>query len=162
MKSDVQTLEKPANFSLINGILLLTGTCIGAGMLALPVVTGVSGFYPSVVVSTCCWLIMLCTGLLFLEAALWMDGETNLLSMASRFLGPIGKIVGGLSFLFLYYCLEVSYIAGGAPLLETLFETIGVSLPSYSSSFSLRLFLASSSLSVRKPLAESTGYSCRD
>ena len=32
---------------LLGGILLVAGTAIGAGMLALPVSTGLAGFYPS-------------------------------------------------------------------------------------------------------------------
>jgi tyrosine-specific transport protein len=102
--------------STLSGILLVSGTCIGAGMLALPVVTGVSGFYPGMFINVLCWLFMLLTGLLFLEATLWMKEGANVLSMAQRFFGPVGKIIGGLSFLFLYYCLQVSYISGGTPL----------------------------------------------
>lgn len=127
-----KTLEI-SRFSTLSGILLLAGTCIGAGMLALPVVTGVAGFVPSLFVSVICWLVMLSTGLLFLEATIWMDGETNLLSMASRFLGPIGKIVGGIAFLFLYYCLEVSYMAGGAPILNSLLAKVGLAMHPYAS-----------------------------
>lgn len=134
MQNEVKTLET-SSFSTLSGVLLLAGTCIGAGMLALPVVTGVAGFVPSLVVSIICWLVMLCTGLLFLEANLWMEGETNLLSMAQRFLGPIGKIIGGLSFLLLYYCLEVSYMAGGAPIMNSLLAKINISMPEYLSFF---------------------------
>ena len=104
----------------LSGMLLVAGTCIGAGMLALPIVTGISGFYPAMFVSTLCWLFMLCTGLLFLEVTLWMEDGANVLSMAQRFLGPVGKWVGGLSFLFLYYCLQVSYLSGGVPLMNSL------------------------------------------
>jgi tyrosine-specific transport protein len=105
--------------SALSGILLVSGTCIGAGMLALPIVTGIAGFYPAMVVNTLCWLFMLCTGLLFMEATLWMEKGANVLSMAQRFFGPIGKFIGGGSFLFLYYCLLVAYIAGGTPLVVT-------------------------------------------
>ncbi len=130
MENEAKTLEI-SKFSTLSGILLLAGTCIGAGMLALPIVTGISGFFPSLFVSVVCWLVMLCTGLLFLEATIWMDGETNLLSMANRFLGPLGKLVGGIAFLFLYYCLEVSYMAGGAPILNSLLAKINLSMPPY-------------------------------
>lgn len=115
-------------FGSLSGIFLISGTCIGAGMLALPVVTGISGFFPSMVVNILCWLFMLLTGLLFLEATLWMKEGANVLSMASRFFGPVGKVIGGITFLFLYYCLQVSYISGGAPLLGGQLETLGISL----------------------------------
>lgn len=98
-----------------SGILLVMGTCIGAGMLALPVVTGIAGFLPAIAVNLCCCLFMMATGLLLLEVILWMPDGANVLSLAGHFLGKWGKLIGGLSFLFLYYCLQVSYCAGGAP-----------------------------------------------
>lgn len=120
--------EKEEN-RLLSGILLVAGTSIGAGMLALPVATGLAGFLPAMAVNTICWLFMLCTGLLFLEATLHMKDKANVLTMAERFLGPIGKLVAGAAFLFLYYCLEVSYISGGTPLLSSIIEkTLGIAL----------------------------------
>lgn len=56
--------------SLLGGILLIAGSCIGAGMLALPVITGIAGFSPSVVMFLLAWLFMTGTGLLLLEANL--------------------------------------------------------------------------------------------
>lgn len=38
---------------LIGGILLVAGTTIGAGMLALPIVTGFAGFWPSIALFFC-------------------------------------------------------------------------------------------------------------
>jgi tyrosine-specific transport protein len=108
--------EKQHSGSILSGVLLIGGTSIGAGMLALPMVTGVSGFFPALMVNTLCWLFMLATGLLLLEATLWMKDGANILSMTERFLGPVGKFFGGASFVFLYYCLLISYISGGAPL----------------------------------------------
>ena len=52
---------------LIGGTLLITGTAVGVGMLALPVATGPGGFLPAVTIYIICWLFMLCTGLLLLE-----------------------------------------------------------------------------------------------
>ena len=113
----------------ISGILLVSGTCIGAGMLALPVVTGIAGFLPAIVVNLLCCLFMMATGLLFLEATLWMKDGANVLSMAQHFLGPIGKVIGGLSFLFLYYCFEVSYSAGGSPLFaKMIYQVTGLQI----------------------------------
>lgn len=106
--------------NVVSGIFLVAGTCVGAGMLAIPVVTASGGFFPAMVTGTLCWLFMLCTGLLFLEATLWMPEGANVLSMSKRYLGTAGRWVGGLSFLFLYYCLLISYISGGAPLLMNL------------------------------------------
>lgn len=110
--------EQARSPSAWSGILLVAGTCIGAGMLALPVVTADAGFGPAMFVNTFCWLLMMATGLLFLEATLWMEDGANVLSMAKRFLGRTGWVIGGAFFVFLYYCLMISYLSGGAPLFE--------------------------------------------
>ena len=57
--------------SQISVIFLVGGTCIGGGMLALPVSTSLVGFLPSLVVMTLAWIFMTCTGLLILEVNLW-------------------------------------------------------------------------------------------
>lgn len=111
-------------FQSISGVLLVVGTCIGAGMLALPAVTGLAGFLPAILVNFMCCLFMMATGLLFLEAILWMKDGANVLTLTEHFLGKWGKIVGGISFAFLYYCLEVSYCAGGAPVFARALEQI--------------------------------------
>jgi tyrosine-specific transport protein len=124
-------MEKEKNWNaILMAALLVSGTAIGAGMLAIPLVTGIAGFLPAMVINFLCWLFMLATGLLFLEAVLWMDPGANLLPTAERFLGKWGRILGGVTFLFLYYCLLVSYIAGGAPLLEQGLQltSLGISL----------------------------------
>lgn len=113
----------------VGGILLVMGTCIGAGMLALPIVTGVAGFLPAIAVNLLCCLFMMATGLLFLEAILWLPDGANVISLSNHFLGKWGKIVCGASFLFLYYCLEVSYCAGGAPAFgKALQQLFGINL----------------------------------
>lgn len=82
-------------------------------MLALPITTGLSGFFPSLVVMFFCWLAMTATALLLLEVSLWMEEGVHMITMTSRLLGLPGKIVGGLLFLFISYASIVAYAAGG-------------------------------------------------
>lgn len=49
----------------IKGTLLIAGTTIGGGVLALPVVTGIAGYVPSLLIYLICWMFMATTGLLF-------------------------------------------------------------------------------------------------
>lgn len=113
----------------LSGILLVMGTAIGAGMLALPIVTGLAGFLPAIVVNLLCCLFMMATGLLFLEGILWMHDGVNLLSLTHHFLGKWGRLIAGISFLLLYYCLEVSYCAGGAPIFsEVILQSAGLAV----------------------------------
>jgi tyrosine-specific transport protein len=98
--------------SVFAGALLVAGTSIGGGMLALPVLTSQAGFLPSLVVYILCWLFMASTGLLFLEVSQWVKGESNILSMAEYTLGRPGKFFAWIVYLFLFYCLTVAYMVG--------------------------------------------------
>jgi len=102
--------------TIFSAALLITGTCIGAGMLAIPFVSYQAGFLPSFLMGFVCWLFMLATGLLFLEATLWLPDGANVLSISETFLGKFGKALCGCLFLFLYYCLLVSYMDEGSAL----------------------------------------------
>ena len=77
---------------MIGGILLVAGTSIGAGMLALPVVTGFAGFWPSFGLLLAYWGLMTYTALLILEVNLWTKKpNSNLITMAEMTLGAPGK-----------------------------------------------------------------------
>ncbi len=116
------TEKKLPTGTVFAGALFVSGTCIGGGMLGIPLMTGLAGIWPCLIINFLCWLFMLCTGLLFLEVTLWMPDGSNLVSMAQRFLGPVAKIIAWLTFLFLYYSLLVAYLSGTVPIFETLFQ----------------------------------------
>lgn len=98
--------------TVFGGTLLVAGTSIGGGMLALPVLTSVAGFWPSLAVYLLCWIFMAGTGLLFLEISQWLKGESNIISMAETTLGYPGKCFAWVLYLFLFYCLTVAYMVG--------------------------------------------------
>lgn len=98
--------------SLIGGIFLVAGTTIGGGMLALPVLTSLGGFIPSLCLFAACWLFMACTGLLYLETAQWAPKDSNIITMAETTLGLPGKAAAWGVYLFLFYCLTLAYMVG--------------------------------------------------
>ncbi len=101
----------------ISAVFLIAGTCIGGGMLALPVATGISGFFPSTTMMILCWLAMTGSALLLLEVNLWMKEGAHVITMASTILGPIGKAVSWVVYLFICYASLVAYTAAGGSLL---------------------------------------------
>lgn len=115
---------------LLGGILLVAGTTIGAGMLALPIVTGFSGFFPSMVLFLFFFALMTYTALLMLEVNLTLAKPgANMISMAEATLGPFGKAVVWGIYLFLLYALTTAYLAGGGPILNGFIEGVfGVKL----------------------------------
>lgn len=106
----MSTLPRPG--SLSGGILLVAGCCIGAGMLGLPVMSALTGFYPTLLMFFVSWLFMVTTGLLLLEVNLWFGGGVSIVTMADKTLGLPGKIVAWFGFLFIFYALFVAYISG--------------------------------------------------
>lgn len=100
-------------FGVISAMFLVGGTCIGGGMLALPIATGISGLLPSFVIMTICWLAMTATALLLLEATLWMEEGVHVITITSRILGAPGRIVAWILYLFICYASIVAYTAGG-------------------------------------------------
>jgi tyrosine-specific transport protein len=123
---------------IIGGVLLVAGTTIGAGMLALPVVTSLAGFFPSVVLFVLYWLYMLFTALLILEVNLWMGEHTHLITMARKTLGKVGAICSWIIYLFLLYTLTTAYIAGSGPIfLDFFYRLTGINLPIWAAPFPL-------------------------
>src|ERR1700733_232103 len=113
---DGQTAEKSG--SLPGAILLISGCCIGAGMLGLPVLSALAGFVPSLCMFLLSWLFMTATALLLLEVNLQFKEEVNIVSMAEKTLGLPGKLAAWGCFLFLFYAIGVAYLAGSGDLIS--------------------------------------------
>ncbi|MCC5791162.1 MAG: tryptophan/tyrosine permease [Legionellaceae bacterium] len=109
-----------AQSKLIGGILLIIGTSIGGGMLALPVATAEVGFVNSVFFLFACWLVMTVGALLVLEVNMRLPVGSNMVSMAQSTLGFPGRVVAWFTYLFLLYTLLAAYISGGSDVFASL------------------------------------------
>jgi len=104
--------------SFWSATFLISGTCIGGGMLGMPVQTAEAGFLLSFLTITACWIFMTFTGLLLVEATTWVRNETHFASL-SRIL--VGNKIKGLAlfvYLFMNYASLIAYTAGGAALVN--------------------------------------------
>lgn len=108
--------------SILSAMFLVAGTCVGGGMLALPVATGVSGFIPSIAIMLICWAAMTITALLLVEVSLWMPEGAHLITMTSNILKTPGKLVSWCLYLFICYASLVAYTAGGGVQIATAFN----------------------------------------
>lgn len=99
---------------IFGGAMLVTGTCIGAGMLGLPISTAASGFYPSALAFLLCWVMMTFSALLMLEVSLWYPEETNLITMAKSTLGKAGESIAWVCYVLFLYALMAAYTSGAA------------------------------------------------
>lgn len=108
----------------LGGVLLIAGTCIGAGMLALPVSTAPVGFWNAGLLVILAGVLMMITGLYTAEVNLWFKGSASYITMAEKTLGKVGKSIIWCLFLFLLYALVAAYIAGGASLTTHFFSAM--------------------------------------
>lgn len=127
------------NNKLFGGILLIVGTTIGAGILALPIATAQLGFIGSTLLLIFCWAVMTACAFLFLEVNLWLPPSSNLISMAGATLGRPGQVVAWIFYLLLLYSILCAYIAGGGDLFHYLLSSRGIDI---SFSWSAILFTA--------------------
>lgn len=110
---------------LLGGVLLVVGTAIGGGMLALPIATAETGFLNSLLLMFACWFIMTSSALLVLEVNLWLPAQSNIISMAKTVLGRWASTVAWVSYLLLFYSVLAAYIAGGGDFLHGLLKGLG-------------------------------------
>lgn len=110
--------------SVLGSTLLIAGSCIGAGMLGLPVSTALGGFKPALVLFAASWLFMMVTGLLMLEVNLYFKKDVNLITMAGSTLGNGGRVAAWFLFLFLFYSIMVAYTAGSGELVVDFIEEV--------------------------------------
>jgi tyrosine-specific transport protein len=108
---------------VISVAFLITGNLIGAGILALPVNTGLSGFLPSMV-----GLLVMC-GMMFFSAVVLAREATdtqvdnfNYPSLYHRYLGGVGKWAAVLANLLILYGLLTAYLTGGTTVIVQLFD----------------------------------------
>lgn len=125
---------------MLGGILLVSGTTVGAAMLALPVSTGMAGFWPSMALLVLYWAFMTYTAFLILEVNLWMERGGNLITMAKMTLGRWGQAFSWIIYLFLLYSLTTAYIAGSTPIvLDVVHNVTGIALPEWAGAIPLLL-----------------------
>lgn len=109
----------------VGSSLLVGGTAIGAGMLALPLTTGVGGFYHATFLFLVIFLFMLTSLFYLLEATLMTNNPTsNLVTICKDRLGPIGAGTAWISFLMLLYAVAAAYLSGGGSLITDLVTTL--------------------------------------
>lgn len=123
---DAQNIVKKSHWS---ASMLVSGACIGGGMLAMPIQTAEAGFFVSLAMLFICWLFMAFTGLLLIESTLWFKDNAHFSSMSMSLLGQGGRALSLSVYLFMNYASLVAYTAGGAALLDQWLHNLsGISL----------------------------------
>lgn len=114
---------------IFGSTLIIAGTTIGAGMLALPLASAGIGFGTSLLIMIALWALMAFTALLMVEIHQYAEKDATLHTLAKQILGQKGKWVASFAMLFLFYSLCAAYIAGGgAQFTHRLTEFAGIEI----------------------------------
>jgi tyrosine-specific transport protein len=118
--------KKPSVFSVA---LLICGATIGAGILGLPVQTGLSGFFPALFGIIVIWCLMSITAIIIAERFMRSYSYTNdFPSIFKKDFGTVGKYLSVFGYLVNYYGVMVAYLCGAASILAYL---VHIPLPSW-------------------------------
>lgn len=96
----------------IGAIFLIAGTCIGSGMIALPMVMAKLGLIPSFILMIFVWALMYYTSLINIELNLQSKKVMSLGSLGFHFVGPITGFIGNISLKLLSFSLLAVFING--------------------------------------------------
>jgi tyrosine-specific transport protein len=103
----------------LGSTMLVVGTCIGAGILALPLVGAQVGFVGSAITLSILACLAYCANLLIIEVNLAFPMHGNSYSsMSQALLGKKAKATVWVVYLFYMYALLIAYISGDASLVS--------------------------------------------
>ena len=103
-------------------ILLVAGTCIGSGMIALPMVLAKLGLVYSILLMLFIWFIMYFTSLVNLELNLQAGHGLSLGALGRLFSGKGAEMLGTVCLKLLSYALLAVFIYGAASVLQQLLD----------------------------------------
>ncbi len=102
---------------------LIVGNLIGAGILALPINTGLAGFFPSLVGLVLTGAAMFYSSIILSREAVEMKKTTfNYPSLYQQYLGTAGKWVAVVANLIILYGLLTAYLTGITTIVAKLFH----------------------------------------
>ena len=110
----------------VGSTLLVAGTMIGAGMLAMPLTSAGIGFGFTLVLLLGLWALLTFSALLFVELYQTADSDAGIGTLAELYFGKVGRIIATAVLIIFLYALIAAYISGGGSLLKDLFpESFG-------------------------------------
>ncbi len=106
--------------------LIVAGTTIGAGMLAMPLTSAEMGFTYTMILLFLLWGLLSYSGLLFVEVY-QKAPRTNagIATLAEQYFGIAGRVIATFALVVFMYAIIAAYISGGGSLLSGLLPFLG-------------------------------------
>ena len=106
--------------------LLVSGTMIGAGMLAMPLTSAGIGFTFTVVLLISLWLLLTYSALLFVEVYQTTESDSGIGTLSALYFGNAGRVVSTTVMFVFLYALLAAYISGGGEILMKATQSTGL------------------------------------
>lgn len=104
----------------VGSTLLVSGTMIGAGMLAMPLTSAGIGFGFTLALLLGLWALLTFTALLFVELYQTAESDAGIGTLAEQYFGKFGRVIATAVLIIFLYALIAAYISGGGSLLSGL------------------------------------------
>ncbi|WP_182018339.1 amino acid permease [Vibrio diabolicus] len=114
------------NLKLVGSSLIVAGTALGAGMLAIPMVLAQFGLLWGTLLMLFIWAGTTYAALLLLEASCKVGGGVSMNAIARETLGKGGQLVTNSLLYALLVCLLMAYIIGAGDLVQKVTASIGL------------------------------------
>lgn len=112
---------------LLGSILIIAGSSIGGGMLAMPITSAGVGFLGTTLLLGIIWFAMCYTALLMVDLYDYNEASAGFNTLTKKYAGSFINKLAGFSLMFLIYGLTAAYISGGGTIIKTnidlLFDT---------------------------------------
>lgn len=110
----------------LGSTLIVAGTTIGAGMLAMPLTSAEMGFTMTLALLIILWLLLSYSALLFVELYQKAPAaDAGIGTLAEQYFGVAGRIVSTLSLVIFMYAILTVYSLGGGNLIAPFLEFAG-------------------------------------
>lgn len=115
----------------LGSTLIVAGTTIGGGMLAMPIISAAIGFKAIALILIGVWLVMCYTALLFIEVYQYTSIKEGFNTLTQKYLGNWASLTTAICMMALMYALLAAYISGGGDVFtENLSQWLDIKVPS--------------------------------
>ncbi|WP_305461184.1 amino acid permease [Photobacterium leiognathi] len=116
------------NLKLLGSSLIIAGTALGAGMLAIPMVLAQFGLLSGTILMLVIWSGTTYAALLLLEASIKVGGGLGMNTIARQTLGKGGQLITNGLLYALLICLLMAYIIGAGDLVHKMALSLGLDI----------------------------------
>lgn len=108
----------------LGSTLIVAGTTIGGGMLAMPLTSAGIGFGATLALLIGLWLLLCYSALLFVELYQTVDSAAGIGSLAEKYYGTFGRVIATTVLIIFLYAILSAYVSGGSSILSAFLPTI--------------------------------------